>query len=246
MLKALRDKSATTLAEALWSVISVFGPPLRITSDGKASNMSSILESMIAAHGIEHRTVAAYVPRQNGKAEAHVQIALTVVRRMLSECGPDWPVLLGAAALIIKKKHRSLINIDPFRLVFCRAALAFAACVDIADTNLSTDQRQLPDFLLAKDEQLSHLWPLAARQGRMLEQQAKYNELFKSKHVIAASLPIGTTVLSDEALHMLHLSSALIASLAAMTLAALTLCATKPVAFFLLMFRRATQTDRTW
>jgi hypothetical protein len=105
ILKALHDKSAATLAQALWSVISIFGPPLRMTSDGEASNVSSILESMIAAHGIEHRTIAAYTPRQNGKAEAHVKIALDVTRKMLSECGNDWPALLGAATLMINTKH---------------------------------------------------------------------------------------------------------------------------------------------
>jgi len=191
ILKALRDKSATSLAEALWSVISVFGPPLRITSDGEATNVSLILEKMLAAHGIEHRTIAAYTPRQNGKAEAHVKMVLSVVHKMLHESGPDWPMLIGAASLMINTKHRALMDMDPFRLVFGRAARAFAAYVDIGDT-VRTEE-QLQEFLFAKEEQLSHLWP--ARHGRMVDQQAKYNALFKAKHTIAPPLEVGITVM---------------------------------------------------
>ena len=59
-LKPIPNKDTQTIAAVLWDVFKDFGWPRVVQSDGDATNITTIIRTMIADHGSEHRSITAY------------------------------------------------------------------------------------------------------------------------------------------------------------------------------------------
>jgi hypothetical protein len=193
LLRPLLNKSAQVVAEAFWLLIADFGPPRVIGSDGERVQVSAVLKALWKAHGIEHRTIAAYNPRANGKVERHIATIVSTIRKMLSTAGNDWVPLLPIVQLMLNTKTRDLTLLDPFRLVFNRAANAFANFVSVP---LAVDKSAaLERWMVAQRAAIDELLP--GRRDRILRLQAVQNEHFAERHAAAepTPLPPGTVVM---------------------------------------------------
>ena len=83
ILRALPNKEQETMAHALWSIFALFGLPRVIQSDNGSEFINGVIESMVKICGIDHRTIAEYNPRADGKVERAVGTALTAIKKML-------------------------------------------------------------------------------------------------------------------------------------------------------------------
>jgi hypothetical protein len=121
-LRPLRDKTAASVARALWPIFMDFGLPRIIQSDNGREFSNSLLAEFLLHTGTEHRFSTPYHPRGNGLAERFVQSALGQIRTFSNGDGRwDEHVLRSQYALNSKtlaSRHTS----TPFAVMFGRRA----------------------------------------------------------------------------------------------------------------------------
>ena len=142
LLRALKDKTAHSVAEALWHIFNDFGPPRYIQSDGAAEFISAVVADLISSFGSKHRTIPAYNPRSAGKVERNVGVATTTLRKLLTGESPhSWPDMLPLAQNFMNTKHHNLTNSSPVALVFNRTCNNYQSY-----TNINFDQITPEDY----------------------------------------------------------------------------------------------------
>ena len=94
-----------------------FGPPHTIVSDNATCFTASAVFSFMAQHGITWRTVLAYAPMSNGRAERMVGTLKTAVRKTVLETGMEWDKAL--IQVLYGYRRRALSNgVSPFELMY--------------------------------------------------------------------------------------------------------------------------------
>jgi hypothetical protein len=114
LLRPLKNKSSELIAAVLWEYFCTFGVPKILQHDGESTLVSEVISSLINMHGIEHRTITAYSPRENGKVERAVGTTSVTLRKLFSQCGGDWPRLVPFVQLAINNKINNISNATPF------------------------------------------------------------------------------------------------------------------------------------
>jgi transposase InsO family protein len=121
ILRALIDKSASSVARALYHVLTDFGIPKIIQSDNGTEFINSTIDLLMDQLGIEHRRISPYHPRANGAAESHVKLTKNLLFKIAHGDLNHWNQYLPSVQLSlnlrIPKRHRSM----PFCLMFGRA-----------------------------------------------------------------------------------------------------------------------------
>ena len=94
-----------------------FGPPWTIVSDNATCLTASAVSSFMAQHSITWRTVLAYAPMCNGRAERMVGTLKTTVRKTVLETGMEWDQAL--IQILYGYRRRALSNgVSPFELMY--------------------------------------------------------------------------------------------------------------------------------
>jgi transposase InsO family protein len=121
LLRALTDKSALTVAHALYSTLTDFGIPKIIQSDNGTEFTNQTIDALIQLMGTEHRRISPYHPRANGAAESHVKLTKSLLFKLAGGDMSHWdeylPSVQLALNLRIPERHKS----TPFALMFGRA-----------------------------------------------------------------------------------------------------------------------------
>ena len=77
---------------------------------------------LVKVTGIDHRLIAPYNPRADGKVERGLLVPLPlVIKKLLHGSKEHWPLLVPFAQLTINNKVASLTNSAPFDLMFGRS-----------------------------------------------------------------------------------------------------------------------------
>jgi transposase InsO family protein len=103
-LRALKDKSAASVAMALFFTFCDFGFPRIIQSDNGPEFVNQLVELMTKNVGIDHRLTTAYHPRANGMAERTVQTACRAIRKLLDNEDRQWDHFVPAVQLFKNSK----------------------------------------------------------------------------------------------------------------------------------------------
>jgi len=200
ILEPMLDKSATTVARALWKSIGIFGPPKEIHSDNGTEFGAEVIRSLIqnAAVGSAQRFITAYNPHQSGKVESHVKIAISALRRMIdTEQTPAWSSLLPMVQLFINSKHRTATNSSPFALMFNRAHNAFQYYTQLDVDTVSP--LSFADWLARQQHLHTVIFPVIG--NRLHALQAKYHKAHEVKRLTTTkALPNGTIVMVKDML----------------------------------------------
>ena len=77
-------------------IIKPFGPPKTIVSDNAGYFTSGVLKSFMSSWKIDWKTVLAYAPMSNGRAERTVD-TLKSVSKLVKKDSTDWESKLGQA-----------------------------------------------------------------------------------------------------------------------------------------------------
>ena len=94
-----------------------FGHPWTIVADNVTCFTASAVSSFMAQHGITWRTVLAYAPISNGRAERIVGTLKTAVRKTVVETGMEWDKAL--IQVFYGYRRRTLSNgVSPFELMY--------------------------------------------------------------------------------------------------------------------------------
>ena len=189
ILRALKDKTAETVASALWQIFGDLGPPRLIQTDGGKEFVNRIIAAMVEVHGSEHRTIPAYNPRANGIVEKHGHIASMTVRKF-AEGIRDWSTVLPMVQLAMNTKIKNATNAAPFALFFNRSVNNFQSFLsDTFESPTVADHQQWLDREL-KLHQL--IFPTV--RFRQQQIKARSNSAFHPKQLTDVPLPPGAIV----------------------------------------------------
>lgn len=126
ILRALPDKSSTSVAEQLVKIFALLGWPKIIQSDNGTEFINQLLKEIFRIAAVDHRTITPYHPQANGLAERNVQTSKRTLKKMLNGATTDWDRMLPWAQLAINTKVNALTGSSPFSLFFARPANLFA------------------------------------------------------------------------------------------------------------------------
>ena len=124
-LHALENKTAASVAEALWSTVSNFGLPKIIQSDNGTEFVNTVLKEFTKHCNIDHRLITAYHARANGATERMVQTSSQVVYKLLAGRLTDWDLHLPAVQLYVNLHTSSRHGSTPYSLLFARSPNVF-------------------------------------------------------------------------------------------------------------------------
>jgi transposase InsO family protein len=190
ILRALPNKEMETVARELWSIFALLGLPRIIQSDNGTEFVNQVLEALVRLCGIEHRTIAEYNPRADGKVERSVGTALVAIKKRLHGHQRNWSLFVDYAQLSINAKIASLTNSSPFALMFGRAL------------NPMRDYTQDPPLEIDLDEWTAHqerissliLPAINEHVGTVKSKQMQRLDTIR-RQLAPASLPAGSTVM---------------------------------------------------
>lgn len=120
LLVPLKEKTSTAVASALWSRISIFGPPAIVQSDRGPEFIADVFASLTKVHGINHRLVAQYNPRANGAVEKCVGTTKKVLVKLCNGADHNWPSYLPSIEFFFNRKINPTTGSSPFSLMFGR------------------------------------------------------------------------------------------------------------------------------
>lgn len=120
VLRALPNKEMETVARALWSIFALLGLPRVIQSDNGTEFVNQVVETIVRVCGIEHRTIAEWNPRADGKVERTVGTVKTAIMKRLHGRDTLWSHYVDYAQLSINAKIAELTNTAPFTLMLAR------------------------------------------------------------------------------------------------------------------------------
>jgi hypothetical protein len=193
ILRALPNKEADTIARVLWVVFSDFGPPISLRSDNGKEFVAQVVTQLLKDYGIEFQTSAPYLHHQNGKAESHVGVTASTLKKLLHSAPTikDLADLVPAVQLLINSRHKHLTNCAPFPLMFNRVANQWQsyAGVDIDEIKES----DYSDWL--EREQRLHEMVFPVIRARISHHQDQYISKFHPQATTSRRLPQGAVVM---------------------------------------------------
>jgi hypothetical protein len=137
-----QTKNAADTATSLWKIFCTFPVPKIIQSDNGTEFVNAVVKNLLAMHGIDHRTIAAYNPRANGTAENAVGSTQSVLRKLLNGHMTDWDLFLPATQLALNSKPNTSTKSSPASLLFGMDINDFAN-YDKATSRLLTEHQLL-------------------------------------------------------------------------------------------------------
>lgn len=123
VLRAIPDKSETTVASTLYNIFCDFGFPASLQSDKGNEFSNKVLKQMTKLSNTKILTTVAYHQRANGLAERFVQTSTNLIRKYCDEKFTAWDVFIPSIQWFMNLKIASITNTAPFNLMFSRQPL---------------------------------------------------------------------------------------------------------------------------
>ena len=192
ILRALKTKSATEIAEIMWKIFCDFGPPKVICSDNEITLISQALKQVTETHGVEHRTIAQYNSRALGACEREVGVALITINKLLTQCGGDWYSLLPFTQLAMNTRAQERSGSLPFELLFNRQMNEFQSYLPLAGLS----EVNSGAWVEHQRKVYSVLFPVVAE--KVAASKARSRDRFDDKKLTAPRLDVGHIVMLDD------------------------------------------------
>ena len=120
LLYPLSSHTAHAVAQKLWSAVSLFGFPQIVQSDNGTEFTGKVIKELMTLSQIDHRFIAAYNPRADGKVERTFGMVNDIAKKLLQGANNLWPLFVEAVQSHINSHISSLTKSTPFALMFGR------------------------------------------------------------------------------------------------------------------------------
>ena len=148
------NDSNTVLGFLQRNILSRFGTPKTIISEGGSHFENKVFEKLMSRYGIKHIIILAYHPQTNGQAEISNREIKKILEKTVSSSIKDWSLKFDDALWAYIIAYKTPIGMSPYRVVFgktCHLPLKLEYKVMWAIKKLNFD------FKATKEERLIQL-----------------------------------------------------------------------------------------
>ncbi len=117
---ALRNISAKSVAEALFSMISRVGIPKEILTDQGTAFMSRTIRELYGLLGIKSVRTSVYHPQTDGLVERFNRTLKTMIRKFVHEDAKNWDKWLEPLLFAVREVPQASTGFSPFELLYGR------------------------------------------------------------------------------------------------------------------------------
>lgn len=116
----IEDKKASTVANQLFTLFSVFGWPEKISSDNGTEFTGSVIKELLKLLKIDQRHAVAWNPHVSGAVEKAVGLVSAVIIKLLRGATIFWPLFCPSAMSYVNSRIHSVTKTSPFEIMFNR------------------------------------------------------------------------------------------------------------------------------
>jgi hypothetical protein len=152
ILKPLKNKQTSSIAEALFEVFTLVGIPLIVQSDNEPTITSHLLKIFDTYLGVVRRFITPYNPRGDGKVERNIRTVSTILNKFIRNTDEHlWYKHVPSVQLAFNTSISSVTNSSPFSLMFGRPP-------SLTELGQSEESRPIPEQKLMFDSTDYESW----------------------------------------------------------------------------------------
>jgi hypothetical protein len=191
ILRALRDKTAETVARKLYKIFCLIGFPKILQSDNAREFVNDVLRALIRLAGIDHRLISPYNPRADGKVERAVGSVTMIIKKLLHGVDTNWHLFVPFAQFAFNYKISHLTGSSPFALMFGRDMNVPADYSDVdVDNTIS-----LSDWKLHQEKIMSLIYPAISTRIRGVKDEMMKRLYHTRRQLMPNAIPTGASVM---------------------------------------------------
>jgi len=193
VIRCIPDKKATTIAREMLQVFSIFGWPIKLTSDNGLEWINEVVRAMMDISGIDHRLSLFYNPLGNSVSEAFIKTCKITTIKLLKDKRDQWEHYIPWVNYCINVKYARLHKSRPYTLLFNRQPNGLT---DYSKVEYSKRLEKADGRLIDKRYRFVQDVLIPAISKRIVDTQNADHANFAKKHkIIAEPYPIGSKVM---------------------------------------------------
>ena len=198
-LEPLKDKQMDTIARALWKIFTVIGVPRILQSDNGTEFKNEVVAALTKMKGVEHRFIAPYNPRADGKVERSVKTVKDTVNKLMYGADCHWHLHLPFVQYAYNNKVQNLTGSTPFSLMFGREANA--ACN--YELNEQGHLQDVDAWKKHQEEVFALVFPAVSKRRGQGQSKIRARVDKLRKNLVNEDLPTGTLITLKDPAYLL-------------------------------------------
>lgn len=194
ILRAIKDKTALSVAIELVSIFSLFGYPYILGHDNGKEFSANLLQCITDQCGISEKLSLPFNPIGNSVAEATVKTTKKIIVKMLNGYEESWDLYVNSTALAMNCHYSRLHNMKPFCVMFFRQPNTFHN--DYAKLALKFPGKSIDQKAFVKKLSLVDRILIPAIKEQIERTQKADNAYFMKRHkILQKPFPTGSAVM---------------------------------------------------